>query len=156
MNADEIKTILDEHAKWLLRVEGGKRADFSGADLKFAYLSCYDLSYADFSGADLKFANLSGSDLRSANLSGADLIYADLGDHLIRTWYMVEYNCQYINGQLKIGSREYTTAEWASFTEQQIRGMDGDKAVKFWHSFDFRHIMQAADHLDQQLKERVK
>ena len=67
MTNDEIKSVLEEHLKWL-RNEGGKRADLSGA-----YLSRADLSGAYLSGAYLSRADLSRADLSGADLSGADL-----------------------------------------------------------------------------------
>lgn len=59
---EELQTILDLHKKkWLYNMEEGKRADMSGANLRFA----------DLSDADLRFANLRGANLRFANLSDA-------------------------------------------------------------------------------------
>jgi uncharacterized protein YjbI with pentapeptide repeats len=55
MNDKELKTILDDHIKWL-NGKGGKRA----------YLRDADLSFADLSYVNLKDANLSGADLRDA------------------------------------------------------------------------------------------
>ena len=56
MTQDELKVILDKHAKWLRDEEGGERADLSSADLR---------------SADLSYANLRSADLRSADLSSA-------------------------------------------------------------------------------------
>ena len=88
MNHEELKTVLDQHAKWLRGEQGGKRADLrcanlSGADLRCANLSGADLSDANLSGADLSDADLRGADLwdaylRGANLSDANLRGADL------------------------------------------------------------------------------
>ena len=61
MNKDELKTILENHKKWLYNEEGGIRADLFRADLRGA-----DLSGADLRGADLRGADLSGADLRGA------------------------------------------------------------------------------------------
>ena len=55
MSGEELRAVLDDHAKWLSG-EGGKQAD---------------LRMADLSGADLDGANLSGADLSGADLSGA-------------------------------------------------------------------------------------
>ena len=55
MKPDEIKTILDDHAKWL-RGKGGKQANLRGANLSWA-----NLSRADLSGANLSWANLSAA-----------------------------------------------------------------------------------------------
>ena len=79
MKANELKKILELHAKWLNGEEGGKRADLSDADLSDADLSGADLRRADLSDADLRRANLSGADLGWADLSDADLSGADLG-----------------------------------------------------------------------------
>ena len=70
---EEIKEILELHAKWWRGEPGGKRADLSGADLSGADLSGAVLSGADLRNADLRNADLSGADLNSAVLSGADL-----------------------------------------------------------------------------------
>ena len=72
MSPEELKTILDDHAKWL-RGDGGKQANLSGANLSGA-----DLSEANLSGANLSWANLSEANLRGANLAGADLSEANL------------------------------------------------------------------------------
>ena len=73
MNKDEIKTVLELHAKGLKNDEGGVHADLRGANLR-----CANLRGADLSGADLSGADLRGANLRDANLSGADLSGADL------------------------------------------------------------------------------
>jgi hypothetical protein len=52
----ELKTILENHKKWLNNEKGGV---------------CADLVFADLRHADLRNADLSGADLRDANLSGA-------------------------------------------------------------------------------------
>ena len=73
MEANELKKILELHAKWLNGEEGGDRADLIRADLSDA-----DLSDADLSGANLRWANLSGADLSDADLGKADLDYSCL------------------------------------------------------------------------------
>jgi hypothetical protein len=103
VNATELKSVVENHGKWLRDEVGGSRAylrgaDLRGADLSRAYLrgaylrwaylrgadlrgadlSRADLSWADLSGADLSRADLRGADLRGADLSGADLSGADL------------------------------------------------------------------------------
>ena len=51
MNAKDLKKILELHQLWLDDNKDGKRADLTGADLR----------YADLTGADLSEANLTGS-----------------------------------------------------------------------------------------------
>ena len=89
MTKDELKLILEEHAKWV-RGEGGKRADLrgahlggahlGGADLRRAYLRDTYLGGADLRGAYLRDTDLRGADLGGAHLGGADLGGADLGN----------------------------------------------------------------------------
>jgi hypothetical protein len=68
-----LKEALRLHSLWLKGVEGGVKADLSGAYLSGANLFVANLSRANLSGADLFGANLSG-----ANLSRADLFRANL------------------------------------------------------------------------------
>ena len=98
ITADELKTILELHKKWLAKQTDGVRAnlhkvdlseaDLTEADLRWANLSgdnligadlrWVDLSEADLTEADLCWANLSGADLRGADLRGANLRWAIL------------------------------------------------------------------------------
>ena len=80
----DLKTILEEHAKFLIDPTTGKRANLSGSDLRGANLSGANLRdanliFAHLNSANLSGANLSGSDLRNAYLRDADLV----GAHLI-------------------------------------------------------------------------
>ena len=99
MTSAEIKTILEEHSKWLENNKTGKCADLRevdlrGADLRWADLREVDLRgadlrwanlrWADLSGADLSKADLGGADLRGANLRGANLNGADLSEANLR------------------------------------------------------------------------
>lgn len=74
---DELKTILEDHKRWLTN-GGGKRANLKGVNLRGTKLIGVDLSEADLSGASLKVADLRGASLRGTDLSGASLIAADL------------------------------------------------------------------------------
>ena len=73
MTSSGIKTILEEHCKWLEDNKSGKCADLRGADLRGADLSETDLRWANFSDADLRGADLSETDLSNANLGWADI-----------------------------------------------------------------------------------
>ena len=75
--SEELKTVLEEHKKWL-ESEGG--AEGSRADLSFANLTRVSLGFANLSEAILGFANLSEAILCLANLSDADLSFANLSD----------------------------------------------------------------------------
>jgi len=71
MNADELKTILEQHQLYL-NGEGGAKANLQGANLQ---------------GADLRGADLQSAYLQSADLQGADLRWADL------RWADLDYSC---------------------------------------------------------------
>ncbi len=73
MTSAEIKTILEEHSKWLENNKNGKCADLRGVNL-----SKKDLRWADLRWANLRWANLKGADLRDTDLRGVDLRGADL------------------------------------------------------------------------------
>ena len=78
ITADELKTILELHKKWLAKQTDGVRADLHKADLRWADLRWASLSEADLSEADLSEADLSGAVLNWADLSGAVLNWAVL------------------------------------------------------------------------------
>ena len=78
MNANELKSILEQHNLWLEDHRKGERADLRDADLRGAGLSGANLRDADLRGADLRDADLRDADLSGANLRGADLRDADL------------------------------------------------------------------------------
>ena len=60
----ELKIILEQHKLWLDSNEKeGKRANLSGADLRFANLTDANLTYANLTCADLTYANLYGANL---------------------------------------------------------------------------------------------
>ena len=73
ITADELKTILELHKKWLAKQTDGVRANLHKVDLRWV-----DLSEADLTEADLRWANLSGANLSGANLNGANLRWANL------------------------------------------------------------------------------
>ena len=79
MTSAEIKTILEEHSKWLENNKNGKCADLRWADLRWA-----DLSEAKLRGANLSKADLGGANLSKADLGGADLRWADLSEAKLR------------------------------------------------------------------------
>ena len=107
--AEELKTILELHLKWLRNEEGGIRANLSGADLRDADLSGADLSCAYLSGADLSCACLSGADLRDAYLIGADLSRA------IKVPMYCKWAHGITNGLIHIGCEKRSVEEWEKF-----------------------------------------
>ena len=75
---EELATILEKHAKWLINKYCGERANLTSADLRYADLTSANLRYADLTSANLTSANLRSADLTSANLRYANLTSANL------------------------------------------------------------------------------
>lgn len=67
----DIENILELHSKWLKGEKGGKRANFSDADLYEFNFRGFDLRNAIFCRANLTRANFSYANLCGANFSGA-------------------------------------------------------------------------------------
>jgi uncharacterized protein YjbI with pentapeptide repeats len=94
MTSEEIKNVLDLHKKWLNNEDGGERANLrwadlscvnlSGAKLRWADLRETTLRLADLRGADLRETTLRLADLRGVNLTRADLRGADLRETTLR------------------------------------------------------------------------
>ena len=106
----EIARMRDLHVRWIRGVQGGVKANLSGADLIKADLSGANLFEANLSGADLVGANLSRADLSRADLFGANLVGANLGDqHIVQVG--------------PLGSRRaYLTYRWGK--DHQRAGVD--------------------------------
>ena len=99
---EELKKILDKHAKWCRGEADGIRANLRsanlyGADLRGADLRSANLYGADLRGAYLRSANLYGAYLRSANLYGANLRSADLRSADLRSAYLRSANLRSAN-----------------------------------------------------------
>ena len=73
ISAEEIKTVIDLHRKWLHNEDGGQRANLQGAYLQDANLRGANLQDANLYGANLQDAYLRGAYLYGANLQGAYL-----------------------------------------------------------------------------------
>jgi hypothetical protein len=85
----DIIKILKRHSLWLNGKPGGRRADFSDANLRGADLRGVNLSGADFMGANLSAARLVGANftqanLPRANLSGANISYVTFSRACLR------------------------------------------------------------------------
>lgn len=90
MTPEQLKDILDKHAKWLANEDGGVRFDLRSvnlrdvnlrnADLRHARLIDVDLSDSVLRGANLQYSCLIGSNLTGCILCGADLRSANLSD----------------------------------------------------------------------------
>ena len=78
MNNEELKEILENHAKYLNGDSDLKRANLRGAVLCDAVLCDADLRDADLLNANLSDANLSDANLFDADLHGAYLLNANL------------------------------------------------------------------------------
>ena len=92
MKQAEIDKILQDHEKWLNCEPDGKKADLTGADLRWADLTGANLREADLTGADLREADLREADLTGADLREADLRWANLTGADLRE-ADIDYSC---------------------------------------------------------------
>jgi len=127
MNQKELNEILELHKKWLNN-DGGKRADFTDANLTGVRLADANLSHAD-----LTDAILTDADLTYANLTGANLSNCIGNSKNIKTLFIFdEYNISYTKDSLQIGCQNHRIENWFGFNDNRILEMDGKKALKFW------------------------
>ena len=71
VSADELKRVLEDHAKWLAHDPQGKRADLSGANLRGANLSGADLRDADLGLAVPVIPNIDAAILSAIENGGS-------------------------------------------------------------------------------------
>jgi len=86
-------------------------------------------------GADLRDANLRDANLRGANLSGANLRGAHGLNPYVKCIQIDTYAISYTSDVLQIGCQRHAIADWQSFSDAQIRAMDGVKALAWWQKY---------------------
>ena len=82
-------------------------------------------------------ANLARADLARADLAGADLVDANLAgitglNDWIKCIQIEEWPITYTDEEMQIGCQRHPIALWETFSDAEIRAMDGRKAVAFW------------------------
>ena len=112
------------------------RAILSGANLSEANLSEANLRWTDLSGAGLCEANLSGVDMYGANLSAVRSIKGTAGlNKWIKCLQVEEWPITYTSDHMQIGCQKHSLDAWQSFTDAEIRMMDGTRALNFWRKW---------------------
>ena len=106
------------------------RASLDGASLYGAILN-----RASLDGASLDGANLYGANLYGANLDGANLNRASGINDWIKFAQIERYAISYTAEMIQIGCQRHTHAEWAAFTDAEIRAMDGKAALDWWGKY---------------------
>jgi Pentapeptide repeats (8 copies) len=126
MTAEQIKQVIDLHAKWLRSEEGGQRADLESANLEGANLRSADLEGANLQSANLRSANLRSANLRSANLEGADLEGANLQSANLRSANLESANLESAN--LRSANLESANLESANLESANLRSANLESA----------------------------
>lgn len=119
---DEIKIILDLHAKWLKGENSGIRANLSEVNLSEANLSRVNLSGASLYRADLSRANLSDADLSRTNLSYTCIPSLVLEKHTAFAFKLKD------DIVIKIGCEQHTYKEWLKIYSYLGKKNDYSKA----------------------------
>lgn len=122
MKSAEIKTILEEHSKWLEDNKNGKYANLRGASLRNEDLRDVDLRDADLRDADLREADLRGVDFEGANLRWADLKRADLRWANLKSVNLSGADLRWVN--LEGVDLSGADLRWADFEGANLRGTD--------------------------------
>ena len=103
-----------------------------GLAVKVAVKARANLAGANLAGADLVRANLAGADLAGADLAGADLYGITGLNDWIKCIQIEEWPITYTDEEMQIGCQRHPIALWETFSDAEIRAMDGRKAVAFW------------------------
>ena len=131
MTADELKTALDLHGKWLRDADRGKRANLAGANLTGA-----NLTGANLTGAYLTGANLAGAYLTGAYLAGANLTGAKWRGGIVINKQPIQISGLHwfvtiLDAHMQIGCELHALRDWRDFDDAQIVSMDR-QALRFW------------------------
>ena len=118
------------------------RANLASANLASAYMAGANLTRAYMAGAymagaDLTRADLTRANLADANLASADLTRADLNgisglNDWIKCIQIEDWPIAYTDEDMQIGCQRHPIALWETFSDAEIRAMDGRKALAFW------------------------
>ena len=111
MNKEKIQNILEEHKKFL-EGKGGKKADFSGVDLKNTDLMFVRLENANLENANLRNVKLYNANLENANLRGAKFYGSNLN------------NANLSGANLSGANLENTTLMNTNFTNANLKNVD--------------------------------
>ena len=77
-------------------------------------------------------ANLAGANLAHANLAGANLNGITGLNDWIKCIQIEDWPITYTDEDMQIGCQRHPIALWETFSDAEIRAMDGRKAVAFW------------------------
>ena len=102
---EQLTEIIRLHGMWLRNEDGGVSADLSYADLSYANLSEIHLNFA-------------------------------IGERrFVKTMQIESYMVTYTAKRLFIGCKNYLIEDWKSFSDADIRLMDGKDALDFWRKW---------------------
>ena len=112
-------------------------AELNGAKLNGAKLNYAELNYAKLNDAELNDAELNYAKLNYAELNDAELNYAKLNDAELPelSVYMPageDYRLFISPAVVQAGCKAFSPESWRNFTKEEIAGMDGKKALKFF------------------------
>ena len=118
------------------------RANLAGAYMVGANLDRANLAGANLAGANLAGAYMVGAYMVGANLADANLADANLADanlngisglnDWIKCIQIEDWPITYTDEDMQIGCQRHPIALWETFSDAEIRAMDGRKAVAFW------------------------
>ena len=112
-------------------------ANLDRANLAGAYMVGANLDRANLAGAYMVGAYMVGANLADANLADANLADANLNgisglNDWIKCIQIEDWPITYTDEDMQIGCQRHPIALWETFSDAEIRAMDGRKAVAFW------------------------
>ena len=107
-------------------------SNLSGSDTGGANFSHANLSYTDFRGSNLSFSNFNGANMDFARLENTNLYNVAGNNKEIKSIFCTRtYLMSYTTTDLYVGCKGHRIEDWWDFSEEDIREMDGKKAVSF-------------------------
>ena len=142
---EQLREILNLHAKWLRNDPAGQRANLTDANLTRADLRGANLTDADLRGANLTDANLTDADLRGAiltcailtcaTLTGVRSLWGTVGNTAeVKSIQVDTWPVTYTATHMQIGCQLHKLSDWWAFDDEQIGCMDS-KALNFWRTW---------------------
>ena len=129
---EQLREILNLHAKWLRNDPAGQRANLRGANLTGADLTRANLTRANLTRADLADANLADANLTDANLTNVRSFWGTIGNMAeIKSIQVDTWPVTYTATHMQIGCQLHPLSDWWAFDDEQIGDMD-HKALDWW------------------------
>ena len=109
---------------------------FTGAVKFTAEIECEEGASTSIKlGLAARLAVKAGTNLDGADLAGADLNGLSGLNGWVKCIQIEDWPITYTSEVMQIGCQRHSHEEWRGFSDVEIRGMDGMKALNFWRKW---------------------